>query len=75
MTFLYLQLTINTITIAGDGVTDILQIVRDSVGDVSSTGQSYKTNDHRSLLSPTEKQRVIQYSSYELEEHEEASCD
>ena len=67
---------VNTITIAGDdGVTDILQIVRDSVGDVSSTGQSTKTNDHRSLLSPTEKQRVIQYSSYELEEHEEGSCD
>ena len=38
------------------------------MGDVTS--QSSKLNNHRSVLSSTEKQQVIQYSSYELDEHE-----
>lgn len=47
--------------------------MRDSVGDPSmATGHSTKSNNS-SLLSPTEKQRVIQYSSLELEEPEVSS--
>ena len=58
-------------TILGSGVTDIVQLVKDSLGDPSEvTGHSSRSHDQSQLLSPGEKQRVIQYSSFELE-HEE----
>lgn len=56
-------------------MTDILQIVKDSVGDPSVTADHSSKPSNSSLLSATEKQRVIQYSSYELDEHEESASD
>ena len=62
-------------TILGSGVSDIVQIVKDSIGDPGvATGQSSRPNNQSLPLSPSEKQRVIQYSSVELE-HEEIASD
>ena len=56
---------------AGSGVTDILQIVKDTVGDPDVSSVQSSNINSGSLLSPGEKQRVIQYSSVELDGHEE----
>ena len=68
-------LTFGACTILGSSVTDIVQLVKDSIGDPSeAAGHSSKPHDQSLLLTPSEKQRVIQYSSFELE-HEEVTSD